>query len=406
MGAVDPRRHGCSPARSRATSVTRELAGLTPEEGDGSARQRMLGGVRHRVMVMRLDPAGWSSALPGGDALAAPRTAQRTVTEAELHRHRSTSSMRRPRWSDACYSRRYLQKEIGHVLRVPPTGSIGAPLEEPRAQLVDVARAPQPARGRHWAHACGNARLELSDGGGPRRRTSRSAWGWRRQSWSQRPSNPPRRRSSSGSSQRSRGSPTTRSSGFWPRARRALTVSDIAKRIGSLSPERQALLAARLRAAAPEAPSGRDPIAIVGIGCRFPGGARHARAVLATAARRRDRSPRYRATAGTPTSSTRRIRRRPARWSTRWGGFLPGLDRFEPTFFGISPRETASLDPQQRLVLEVAWEALEDAGQSAGAPGRQPYRRLRRHPHQRLLVDALHAMRGSLDAYSSTGTAR
>ena len=49
------------------------------------------------------------------------------------------------------------------------------------------------------------------------------------------------------------------------------------------------------------------------------------------------------------------------------------------------------MDPQQRLLLEVAWEALEDAGQSPGAPGGQPHRRLRRHSHQRLLVDAVRA---------------
>ncbi|HEX3371025.1 MAG TPA: beta-ketoacyl synthase N-terminal-like domain-containing protein, partial [Candidatus Acidoferrales bacterium] len=49
--------------------------------------------------------------------------------------------------------------------------------------------------------------------------------------------------------------------------------------------------------------------------------------------------------------------------STRWGGFLPHIDQFDSHFFGISPREAASMDPQQRVLLEVAWEALESAGQ-------------------------------------------
>src|SRR5918998_2278601 len=47
------------------------------------------------------------------------------------------------------------------------------------------------------------------------------------------------------------------------------------------------------------------------------------------------------------------------------GGFLDGVDGFDAAFFGISPREAEDIDPQQRLMLEAAWRALEDAGQPA-----------------------------------------
>jgi acyl transferase domain-containing protein/acyl carrier protein len=52
----------------------------------------------------------------------------------------------------------------------------------------------------------------------------------------------------------------------------------------------------------------------------------------------------------------------PGRMSTRWGAFIDGVDQFDPQFFGISPREAEQMDPQQRIMMELAWEAFEDAG--------------------------------------------
>src|SRR6185503_16351373 len=107
-----------------------------------------------------------------------------------------------------------------------------------------------------------------------------------------------------------------------------------------------------------------DPIAIIGVGCRFPAGANSADsfwdllekgvdAVTEVPAERWDIDRFY-----DPDSQA------PGKMSTRWGAFLSDVDQFDPYFFGISPREAAGMDPQQRLWLEVAWEALEDAGQT------------------------------------------
>jgi polyketide synthase 12 len=103
-------------------------------------------------------------------------------------------------------------------------------------------------------------------------------------------------------------------------------------------------------------------LAIVGIGCRFPG----AEGKVSFWRLVRDGTD---AITEVP----------PARWSverlyhpdpahpgtmnTKWGGFIHGVDQFDPDFFRISRREAARMDPQQRLLLMTVWEALEDAGQ-------------------------------------------
>jgi acyl transferase domain-containing protein/acyl-CoA synthetase (AMP-forming)/AMP-acid ligase II/acyl carrier protein len=112
-----------------------------------------------------------------------------------------------------------------------------------------------------------------------------------------------------------------------------------------------------------EPASGGESIAIVGIGCRFPGasGLDEFWTLLHNGVDSITEIPRERWNVDAvfdPLPGTT------GKMSTRWGGFLTGVDRFDPHFFGISPREAAAMDPQQRVMLEVTWEALENAGQA------------------------------------------
>jgi iturin family lipopeptide synthetase A len=115
-----------------------------------------------------------------------------------------------------------------------------------------------------------------------------------------------------------------------------------------------------------------EPIAVVGMGCRFP------------------------READTPEAFWRMLRDGvdgisevpPERWDvdayydadpqapgklcTRYGGFLSTVDAFDAAFFGITPREARCMDPRQRLLLEVAWEALENAAEAADALAGSP----------------------------------
>ena len=106
----------------------------------------------------------------------------------------------------------------------------------------------------------------------------------------------------------------------------------------------------------------RDPIAVIGMGCRLPAGGNDPASFWQNLINQTD-------TVGLIPSS---------RWDmdalfdsdpdklgkiyTRHGAFLDQIDLFDPGFFGISPREAVKMDPQQRILLEVVWEALENAG--------------------------------------------
>jgi myxalamid-type polyketide synthase MxaB len=113
----------------------------------------------------------------------------------------------------------------------------------------------------------------------------------------------------------------------------------------------------------PQAPAKKslEPIAVVGMACRFPGGvnpdefwdflARGGDAVREIPAERWDVDAYY-----DPDSDAR------GKMYTRSGAFIPDFDQFSAAFFGIAPREAQFMDPQQRQLLEVHWEALENSG--------------------------------------------
>jgi acyl transferase domain-containing protein len=107
----------------------------------------------------------------------------------------------------------------------------------------------------------------------------------------------------------------------------------------------------------------REPIAITGIGCRFPGGANSSEAFWELLCNEEDVVTEIPADRWNINAFYDPDPRAPGKMHTRYGAFLADIDKFDPGFFGISPREAMGMDPQQRLLLEVAWEALENAGQ-------------------------------------------
>ena len=122
---------------------------------------------------------------------------------------------------------------------------------------------------------------------------------------------------------------------------------------------------ARLRAKVSKQADGkglREPIAIIGIGCRFPGGVRTPQDFWSLLKSGRDvlrdiPSDRWDIDEHYNPAVTV-----PGKIYVRQGYYLDNIDQFDPQFFGLSPREAESLDPQQRLVMEVCWETLEHAG--------------------------------------------
>lgn len=147
-------------------------------------------------------------------------------------------------------------------------------------------------------------------------------------------------------------------------------MTDLSALIDKLSPQGRTALARQLAEAGVTVPAGAgpdEPVALIGIGCRYPGGVTSPGGFWRLLVEGGDTigpfpagrwggqvnglAPEY------PPDA------RESRNPIRSGGFLDDADGFDAAFFGISPSEAVGMDPQQRVLLEVAWEALEHAGQ-------------------------------------------
>ncbi|MBW1598462.1 type I polyketide synthase [Streptomyces sp. JJ38] len=149
-----------------------------------------------------------------------------------------------------------------------------------------------------------------------------------------------------------------------------------------------------------------EPVAIVGMACRFPGAADTDAfwRLLRDGVDAITEVPKERWNADALYDPELR---NPGTASTRWGGFLDtteGIADFDPEFFGISPAEAVAVEPQQRLLMEVAWEALENAAIVPGSLARSAtgvYVGISNNDYTRLTAGSPAA----LDAYYGTGNA-
>ncbi len=103
-----------------------------------------------------------------------------------------------------------------------------------------------------------------------------------------------------------------------------------------------------------------EPMAIVSMSCRYPGGVETPDELWQSLLKGRDAISGFPVNRGWAVEALRDAAA--SGRSAQGGGFLHAADEFDPDFFGISPREAVAIDPQQRVMLELAWEALERAG--------------------------------------------
>lgn len=190
-------------------------------------------------------------------------------------------------------------------------------------------------------------------------------------------------------------------------------MNEFFERISNLSQKRLVLLAVELQArleslekgAASPAAGANPAIAIIGMACRYPGGANSPEAFWQLLQEGRDAISEIPAGRWDTSGLYDPDPEAAGKMATRWGGFIDAVDQFDPQLFGITPREAQSMDPQQRLMLEVSWEALERAGYAPdrlqGSPTGVFVGACNGDYYHMLLADGLE----NVDMYLATGNA-
>jgi acyl transferase domain-containing protein/NADPH:quinone reductase-like Zn-dependent oxidoreductase/acyl carrier protein len=148
-----------------------------------------------------------------------------------------------------------------------------------------------------------------------------------------------------------------------------------------------------------------NPIAITGIGCRFPGGADSPDAFWRLLCDGVDAVTEIPASRWPIHFYYDPERGKPGKTVSKWGGFIAGVDEFDAGFFGITDAEAVAMDPQQRLMLEVAWEALDDAGLAPGGSSGATGVFIGASTHDYELVQRFMSEGGETSPYAATGLA-
>ena len=134
-------------------------------------------------------------------------------------------------------------------------------------------------------------------------------------------------------------------------------MNDVEEQLRGLSPAKRALFEQLSR----QKPRSPEPIAIIGMGCRFPGPAVNPASYWSLLCEGGSAVREVPASRWNPDAYYSPDPEAPGKSVSRWGGFLSAVEWFDADLFGITPRQALHMDPQHRVLLEVAFEALEDA---------------------------------------------